>query len=97
MRGLLAAITLWATLVLVVPSALAGANDQSEKTIPQDRDAPGSDNGQQIPPSEDEEVIPPPPVGDEGIYTDAPNPHAGHEKEVIPPPSPSAPFQKPLP
>ena len=30
--------------------------------------------------------IPPPPTGDEGIYTDAPNPEAGHEKEVIPPP-----------
>jgi hypothetical protein len=31
-------------------------------------------------------VIPPPPVGDEGIYTKVPNPEAGHEKEVIPPP-----------
>jgi hypothetical protein len=31
-------------------------------------------------------VIPPPPMGDEGIYTKVPNPEAGHEKEVIPPP-----------
>jgi len=27
-----------------------------------------------------------PSVGDEGIYTEIPNPEAGHEKEVIPPP-----------
>ena len=26
------------------------------------------------------------PVGDEGIYTKVPNPEAGHDKEVIPPP-----------
>jgi hypothetical protein len=31
-------------------------------------------------------VIEPPPIGDEDIYTQAPNPHAGHEEEVIPPP-----------
>jgi hypothetical protein len=31
-------------------------------------------------------VIPPPRTGDEGIYTDVPNPDAGHEEEVIPPP-----------
>jgi hypothetical protein len=37
--------------------------------------------------------IPPPPTGDEGIYTDAPNPEAGHEKEVIPPPD--APSEEP--
>jgi hypothetical protein len=34
-------------------------------------------------------VILPPPVGDEGIYTKVPNPEAGHEKEVIPPPDPN--------
>ena len=28
------------------------------------------------------------PLGDEGIYTKVPNPEAGHEKEVIPPPGP---------
>jgi hypothetical protein len=96
MRGCYAAITLWATLSLIVPSALAGANDQPEKTIPQGQDPPGADNGQQLPPTPDKEVIPPPPTGDEDIHTDAPNPDAGHEEEVIPPPSPSAPNQKPL-
>jgi hypothetical protein len=34
----------------------------------------------------DKGVIPPPKTGDEGIYTEAPNPDAGHEEEVIPPP-----------
>ena len=37
-------------------------------------------------PGEHKGVIPPPPVGDEGIYTRVPNPEAGHEKVVIPPP-----------
>jgi hypothetical protein len=48
----------------------------------------GTDDGKQqlVPPREHKDVIPPPPTGDEGIYTDAPNPEAGHEKEVIPPP-----------
>jgi len=46
-----------------------------------------ADEQQQAPPpAEHKGVIPPPPVGDEGIYTDVPNPEAGHEKEVIPPP-----------
>jgi hypothetical protein len=31
-------------------------------------------------------VILPPQTGDEGIHTQAPDPHAGHEEEVIPPP-----------
>ena len=32
-------------------------------------------------------VITPPPIGDEEIYTDdVPNPEAGHDEEVIPPP-----------
>jgi hypothetical protein len=67
---------------LILPS-FAGATDQPEKTVPQGQDPPGAD-GQQAPPSTDKEVIPPPPVGDEDIYTDAPNPQAGHEEEVIP-------------
>jgi hypothetical protein len=29
-------------------------------------------------------VILPPQTGDEGIHTQAPDPHAGHEEEVIP-------------
>jgi hypothetical protein len=27
-------------------------------------------------------------IGDEDIYTEVPNPEAGHEEEVIPPPAP---------
>jgi hypothetical protein len=83
-----ATATLWATLILILPSvfegSFAGATDQPEKNVPQGQDPPGAD-GQQAPPSTDKEVIPPPPVGDEDIYTDAPNPQAGHEEEVIPP------------
>jgi hypothetical protein len=30
-------------------------------------------------------VIKPPEVGDKDIYTDVPNPDAGHPEEVIPP------------
>jgi hypothetical protein len=37
---------------------------------------------------EHKDVIPPPPIGDEDIYTEAPNPEAGHEEEAIPPPAP---------
>ena len=58
-----------------------------EKTIPQGKDPPGTDEEQRTaPPAEHKGVIPPPPVGDEGIYTKVPNPEAGHDKEVIPPP-----------
>jgi hypothetical protein len=67
-------------------TSFAGATDQPEKTVPQGNDPPGPDNGVPLPPRQDGEVIPPPPIGDEGIYTDAPNPDAGHDKEVIPPP-----------
>jgi hypothetical protein len=43
-----------------------------------------ADDGKQqlLPPSEHKDGISPPPIGDEGIFTDAPNPEAGHEKEV---------------
>ena len=57
------------------------------KTIPQGQDPPGTDEQQQTPPpAENKGEIPPPPTGDKGIYTEVPNPEAGHEKEVIPPP-----------
>ena len=56
-----------------------------EKAIPQGEDPPGTDE-ETTPPAEHKGVIPPPPMGDEGIYTKVPNPEAGHEKEVIPPP-----------
>lgn len=63
------------------------AHDTVEKTILQGKETPGTDEEQgTAPPAEHKGVIPPPPVGDEGIYTKVPNPEAGHEKEVIPPP-----------
>jgi hypothetical protein len=68
-------------------SSSGGAHDTVEKTIPQGKDPPGTDEEQRgAPPAEHEGVIPPPSVGDEGIYTEVPNPEAGHDKEVIPPP-----------
>jgi hypothetical protein len=92
MRRTYATATLWATLALVAPSAsFAGAPSTPEQTVPQGNDPPGADDGEQqmLPPAEHKEVIPPPPIGDEGIHTEAPNPEAGHEDEVIPPPAPS--------
>jgi hypothetical protein len=83
---------LWATLALLASSSfevsLAGATDTPEKTVPQGQDPPGADNGHQpMPPLAPRKgVIPPPPTGDEEIHTQAPNPDAGHEEEVIPPP-----------
>ena len=63
------------------------ARDIVEKAVPQREDPPGTDEEQRTtPPAEHKSVIPPPSVGDEGIYTKVPNPEAGHEKEVIPPP-----------
>jgi hypothetical protein len=65
----------------------AMTRETAEKTIPQGKDPPAADEEQRAaPPIEHKGVITPPPVGDEGIYTKVPNPEAGHEKEVIPPP-----------
>jgi hypothetical protein len=65
--------------------ALAAAT--GEKTVPRGQDPPGGDNGAPIaPPAQHDGVITPPPIGDEDIHTDVPNPDAGHEEEVIPPP-----------
>jgi hypothetical protein len=73
--GLLAAICLDAAIAA-----------DPEQTAPQGEDPPGADNGStELPPPEDG-VIPPPDVGDEGIHTEVPDPGAGHEEEVIPPP-----------
>ena len=67
------------------PAFAGGALDSVEKTIPQG--PPATDEKQPTaPPAEHKGVITPPAVGDEGIYTKVPNPEAGHEKEVIPPP-----------
>jgi hypothetical protein len=59
-----------------------------EQSAPQGEDPPGTDQGggDTPPASEHKGVIPPPNIGDEGIHTDVPNPGAGHEEEVIPPP-----------
>ena len=66
----------------------ASPDDTPEKTIPQGQDPPGAHEEEQTtrPPAERQGVIKPPPVGDEDIYTEAPNPEAGHNKEVIPTP-----------
>jgi hypothetical protein len=90
MLRLFATVALGATLAILQPDAsLAGATGAPEKTIPQGQDPPGADNGEQTPAlPERNGVIPPPPIGDEDIYTEAPNPEAGHEEEVIPPPAP---------
>jgi hypothetical protein len=87
----------WITLTLLAPcfgsdpvfaASPADATDAPEKTVPQGADPPGADNGDQPPAPQipHKGVIPPPPTGDQGIYTQAPHPDAGHEEEVIPPP-----------
>ena len=88
--------TMWGGLVflkfcLVAATAFAastgGTHEMVEKSIPQGKDPPATDEEQRTAhPAEHKGVITPPPVGDEGIYTKVPNPEAGHEKEVIPPP-----------
>jgi hypothetical protein len=73
---------------LAWPSASSAMTREiAEKTIRQGEDRPGANEEQRtVPQAPHKGVIPPPPVGDEGIYTKVPNPEAGHEKEVIPPP-----------
>ena len=61
-----------------------------EKAAPQGKDPPGADDqSQDSTPEEHKGVISPPPTGDKDIYTEVPNPEAGHKKEVIPPPGTS--------
>ena len=69
--------------------AFAGQMSAPKKSAPKGQDPPGADTGQPQSPLPEGEVIAPPPVGDEDIYTKAPNPEAGHEEEVIPPPAPT--------
>jgi hypothetical protein len=72
---------------MIFAASSGDTHDAVEKTIPQGKDPPGTDEEPgTAPPAEHKGVIPPPPVGDQGIYTKVPNPEAGHEKEVIPPP-----------
>ena len=79
-----------ATLALLACGAAEqpSATDPSEETVSQGTDPPGAENGDQVTPPlvQDKGVIQPPPTGDEDIYTQAPDPHAGHDEEVIPPP-----------
>jgi hypothetical protein len=89
-QAIYATAIVWATLVLIAPSgfqpSFAGVSDAPEKTVPQGEDLVGQPTSPQ---SEADEVIPPPPIGDEDIYIQAPNPDAGHMEEVIPPPPPA--------
>ncbi len=82
---LLAALALIA-LPPFAGQALAAPPDQA---APQAEDPPGADDGGSNipPPAEQNGVIPPPDIGDEDIHTEVPNPHAGHEEEVFPPPA----------
>jgi hypothetical protein len=58
-----------------------------EQAPPQGQDPPGADDGGTKPPFEKHDgVITPPPIGDEDIHAEVPNPNAGHDEEVIPPP-----------
>jgi|SRR5688572_17679637 hypothetical protein len=81
---------LMAALTLLAPSLSTGPllAAAPEQAAPQGEDPPGADNAapEVPPPAEHNGVIPPPDIGDEGIHTDVPNPDAGHEEEVIPPP-----------
>jgi hypothetical protein len=77
------------TLAATIPngSLLAASAGATEKTTPQGKDAPGPDDGTNVPPSvENKGVITPPPTGDIGIHAQVPNPNAGTPEEVIPPP-----------
>jgi hypothetical protein len=95
-KMLLSRVSAVVVLTLVLPIVCNGSNcavspalaaGAGEKTVPQGQDPPGGDNGEPVaPPAQDDGVITPPPIGDEDIHTDVPNPDAGHEEEVIPPP-----------
>jgi hypothetical protein len=68
-------------------AASPDAAEGPEKTVPQGKDPPGNDNEDHSnPTTEHKGVIKPPQIGDEGIYTQAPNPNAGTEEESHPPP-----------
>jgi hypothetical protein len=72
--------------VLALAALLAGAQAaRSEASPPQGEDPPGAEDG--TPPRAPHDgVIVPPEIGDEEIETGVPDPDAGHDEEVIPPP-----------
>jgi hypothetical protein len=58
----------------------------AEQSVPQGQDPPGADEPGAPKGEKNDGVITPPPTGDEEIHTTVPNPDAGHDEEVIPPP-----------
>src|SRR5262249_2325136 len=78
----------WAALILIPQPGIGGllAGTIDHKNAPQHDAGAYKAKQQQARPTPHKGVIAPPPTGDEGIFTDAPNPNAGHEQEVIPPP-----------
>ena len=83
MRIVLVALALLYGVACAPSDALA--QGPIEKSAPQGKDPPGNDEAP-VTPKDNKGVITPPPVGDKDILTDAPNPNAGSDKEVIPPP-----------
>lgn len=79
---------LLAALTLLAPSLYGGhvLAAEQEQAAPQGEDAPGADNGAKPPLAQEDGVIKPPPIGDEDIQAQVPDPNAGHPEEVIPPP-----------
>jgi hypothetical protein len=93
MQRFYATAALSTALALITPqggqvfAASPDTTQTPEQTVPQGNDPPGADNGEQSgPATQHKGVITPPKTGDEEIYTQAPNPNAGTEEEVIPPP-----------
>jgi hypothetical protein len=81
------------TMLTLLPLCLStdqlfAAANEPDKTAPQGTNPPGADDTSQTnqPLVPRKGVITPPPTGDEGIHIQAPNPNAGHDEEVIPPP-----------
>jgi hypothetical protein len=77
----------------MAPSAVHGPGTttilvQDERAAPQGEDPPGPDKApqQSAPLDTGKGVIVPPATGDTEIQTTVPNPNAGHDQEVIPPP-----------
>jgi len=61
--------------------------EEPEKAVPQGKDPPGADNDDQSnATAEHKGIIKPPKTGDQGIYTQVPDPNAGTKEEVIPSP-----------
>jgi hypothetical protein len=59
---------------MTLAASSGDTHDTVEKSIPQDKDPPGTDEERGTAPPADKGVIPPPPVGDEGILYESPEP-----------------------